>query len=295
MDTKTKAFIHKANLKHNSKYAYTKTKYIKSSEKITITCPEHGDFEQRVSSHLNGRGCNECGILEAANKHTRTTEQFIEEAIKIHGFKYGYDKTIYNKYNKKVIISCSEHGEFEQTPADHLQGCGCQTCAISNSPQMKPKLLIKFIEESLSIHGNFYTYNKVHYLGSNKKVIITCPIHGDWEQTPSNHIRGNGCPKCSKSGFNPNKPAILYYLKITTDTDKVFYKVGITNRTVNERFSLTELKKIEIIKQRIYDNGQDALTKEREILQKYKEYKYHGPKILESGNTELFIRDIRNV
>ena len=32
-----------------------------------------------------------------------------------------------------------------------------------------------------------------------KKVIITCPIHGDFEQLSYNHLQGKGCPKCRKS------------------------------------------------------------------------------------------------
>ena len=96
-----------------------------------------------------------------------------------------------------------------------------------------------------------------------------------------------------KTGFNINKPAILYYLKITTEDNQVLYKIGITNRTVEERFSLIDLKKIEIIKQKTYKNGQEALDKENEIKRVFKEYIYKGPKVLDSGNTELFVKDIR--
>ena len=105
-------------------------------------------------------------------------------------------------------------------------------------------------------------------------------------------MKGAGCPSCAITGFDKNKPAILYYLKITTDTNQVLYKIGITNRTVNERFNLTDLSKIEIIKQKLYDNGQDALDWETKLKRMYKEYQYKGPDILSSGNTELFTEDI---
>ena len=45
-------FIIKANQTHNNKYNYSKTIYTKAKNKIIITCPIHGDFEQIASEHL---------------------------------------------------------------------------------------------------------------------------------------------------------------------------------------------------------------------------------------------------
>jgi protein-arginine kinase activator protein McsA len=39
----------------------------------------------------------------------------------------------------------------------------------------------------------------VEYNGTHNKVTIICPIHGEFWQTPENHIQGKGCPKCSMS------------------------------------------------------------------------------------------------
>jgi hypothetical protein len=49
------------------------------------------------------------------------------------------------------------------------------------------------------MHNNYYNYSKVNYINSFTKVLITCPIHGDFEQTPSSHLSGRGCPKCKRS------------------------------------------------------------------------------------------------
>ena len=54
------SFITKANKIHNHKYDYSKSIYKSAKEKITITCPYHGDFEQLVSGHLSGYGCSHC-------------------------------------------------------------------------------------------------------------------------------------------------------------------------------------------------------------------------------------------
>ena len=59
---------------------------------------------------------------------TKTTEQFIADARKIHGDKYDYSKVVYIHSLKKVCIICPKHGEFWQIPSAHLQKEGCKRC-----------------------------------------------------------------------------------------------------------------------------------------------------------------------
>jgi hypothetical protein len=40
------------------------------------------------------------------------------------------------------------------------------------------------------VHNNKYDYSKVEYINTNSKVKIICPIHGEFEQTPHNHLTG---------------------------------------------------------------------------------------------------------
>lgn len=127
-------------------------------------------------------------------------------------------------------------------------------------------------------------------------MLITCPVHGTFSQKPVNHLQGRGCIKCAKYGFNPNKTAILYYLKITTENNEILYKIGITNKSIQERFKLADLKMIEVLNQEKFANGLDALIKETKIKRKFKEFQYKGPKILLSnGDTELFTKNILNL
>lgn len=119
-----------------------------------------------------------------------TTEEFIEKARQIHGDKYDYSKSIYTFSRNKIKIICKKHGEFEQSVNNHLNGKGCQKCNIKYENESD------FINESKLIHNNKYNYEKVIFLNTITKVIITCKEHGDFEQTPSNHISGKGCYKC---------------------------------------------------------------------------------------------------
>jgi hypothetical protein len=53
-----------------------------------------------------------------------------------------------------------------------------------------------FIKRAREIHGDKYDYSKVEYKNSKEKVCIICPVHGEFWQTPSNHLMGKGCRQC---------------------------------------------------------------------------------------------------
>jgi very-short-patch-repair endonuclease/ribosomal protein L37E len=189
-------FIERATLKHNGIYNYDKVIYVNSKTKVIIWCKIHGEFEQEPTSHLTGRGCPLCGRLHLAQLQSKTREQFIEEAYNIHGDTYNYDKVIYVNSKNNIIIGCNIHGEFQQMPKCHLRGNGCQKCASFVRANIRRKKTEQFIEEANNIHGDTYNYDKVEYINTNTKVIIGCNVHGEFQQSPSDHIQGKGCPKC---------------------------------------------------------------------------------------------------
>ena len=55
-----------------------------------------------------------------------------------------------------------------------------------------------FIAEAKEIYGNRYDYSKVDYKNRDHRVIVTCPIHGDFQVYAREHLDGKGCPKCEK-------------------------------------------------------------------------------------------------
>lgn len=54
-----------------------------------------------------------------------------------------------------------------------------------------------FIRRATAVHGGKYDYSKAVYFKSCVKVVITCPVHGDFEQAASEHLYGAGCKGCS--------------------------------------------------------------------------------------------------
>lgn len=183
-------FIINANNIHNNKYDYRLVKYITNKVKVKIICPIHGVFEQRPDNHLSGNGCPSCNII--------TTENFINKCKKIHNNKYDYSLVTYKNNKDKIKIICPIHGVFVQKSSSHLEGSGCKKC---NNEKIKNRFIKTkeyFINKSKDIHGNKYNYELVIYVTNKVKVKIICPIHGVFEQTPSNHYK-YGCDLCNES------------------------------------------------------------------------------------------------
>lgn len=126
----------------------------------------------------------------------KTTNEFIKDAKKIHGDKYDYTLVYYINCKTKIKIICPIHGVFEQIPINHLRGAICKKCSTEITSKKRLLSDNEFIKKSKKIHNDKYDYSLINYKGYHKKVKIICTIHGEFEQTPSHHLRGGGCPKC---------------------------------------------------------------------------------------------------
>lgn len=272
-------FVEQSNKIHNFKYTYEVVEFTTTKTKVVITCPTHGDFEQRANNHLRGQGCLKC-----SSKHRFTTEEFITKSNEVHSNKYTYEKVVYTTAVNKVTITCPTHGDFEQVARAHMQGNGCPKCGGTHNYNTE-----EFIVKANEVHNSYYTYSKTLYARSKDKVTITCPIHGDFKQQAQAHLQGYGCHNCGKGGFKVAKPGVLYYLSVLGGTA---YKIGITNHTVEKRFNKDDMDIIKIIKVWKFADGQECYDKEQEIIKEYSEYKYLGSSLLKNGNSELFNKDI---
>lgn len=281
-------FIEKAINTHGDSYDYSKVKYSTNRVPVEIICKIHGLFKQRPGDHTRGQGCPKCGLdkISKALKHSKET--FFKKAFKRHGNLYNYDNSIYIADNEKITIECSIHGNFSQVVSSHLQGSGCPKCAIEKRANNCRTSLEDFISKANKVHNNKYDYTYSEYINNSTNIVISCPLHGDFNQLPAHHLRGSGCSTCSFTGFDKNAPAILYYFKI-----KNVWKIGITNRTVEERHK-QDMENISNIMTWRFDKGSDAMKYEKDILEKNKEYAYVGPTpfIGNTGITECFAIDI---
>jgi very-short-patch-repair endonuclease len=152
-----------------------------------------------------------------------TTEEFIEKAKLIHGDKYDYSSIQYKNNKSKVLIKCPIHGQFQQTPNSHLDNQGCPTCGKLSKVENKTLTTEKFIEKAKLIHGDKYDYSSIQYKSYDGKVLIKCPIHGQFQQTPHSHILGSGCQSCGN--VNPKTSDEIIKLSILKHGNKYDYSL----------------------------------------------------------------------
>lgn len=239
-----------------------------------------------------------------------TTSEFIQRAKQIHGDKYDYSLVTYINIDTNITVTCKEHGEFNIRPANHLSHKrGCQKCSASKLSSSYTKTAQNFIKKAKQVHGDRYNYNKVQYSHCETNIIIVCNEHGSFEQRPSNHLIGRGCPKC---GFNKISEHIkkepnswnyskwklkaeksknfdsfkVYIIKCWNDEEE-FYKIGKTFTTVEKRFKKSNMPyNYEIVKLTIGEAI--AVSKiEKEMQNNNKGNKYI-PKIKFNGMYECF-------
>jgi hypothetical protein len=219
----TDEFIERAINVHGNKFDYSKVRYVNSKTEVCIICPIHGETWQKPCKHLKNKyGCYKCSIKSRADKRKLLFDGFVKKARKIHGDKYDYSNVKYENNRVKVCIICPKHGEFWQTPDDHFTSFGCSLCANEHRAKSKTKSLEHVIEEFKNVHGNKYDYSKVKYNGCFENVCIICPKHGEFWQTPDNHLHGRGCPICNESKLEKNVREFLYNANIEYVPQKTY-------------------------------------------------------------------------
>lgn len=146
-------------------------------------------------------------------RHYYTQEELILTIHKLYGEKYDCSEVHYVNMKTPIILNCCEkdeqgltHGTFQMRP-DNLINLhqGCPKCGIIKRTKSQSLSLTEFINRANIIHNNKYDYSKVQYINSKTKIIITCALHGDYEQKPFNHLSGKGCPYCSGNAKKWNK------------------------------------------------------------------------------------------
>lgn len=145
------------------------------------------------------------------------TRPYVDRAKEVHGDAYDYTDTVYTTMHDRITVRCNTHGTVSTpTASDHIRkGAGCKQCRYtkainSRAGSNKRWDTNEFISRAREVHGDKYSYDATEYTNAHTKVIVTCPVHGDWETRPSDHIRGNGgfglgCPLCTSKMSAPER------------------------------------------------------------------------------------------
>ncbi len=164
-----------------------------SYKKVHVKCKICGYIRETTSDNILRFGCNNCAVKRVSDSQRWSKDQFIENAIKVHGDFYDYSKVNYKSFNSKVEIVCPIHGSFLQTPGHHLSGQHCQKCLGRIDTE-------EFIRLSKLKHKNLYDYSLSEYKNATTPIKIICKKHGIFYQLPYIHYNiGCGCQKCKMS------------------------------------------------------------------------------------------------
>ena len=307
----TEDFISKTKLVNGSdKYDYSLVEYMGANSKVKIICNKCKNIiEQTPNSHLRGYGCKECANKNFSLLYSSNKEEFISKAKIIHGNNFDYSLVEYMGANSKVKIICNKcKNIFEQTPGGHLTGYGCKECANKNLSLLYSSNKEEFISKAKSVHGSDnFDYSLVEYVGSLSKIKIICnKCKNIFEQTPSGHLCGYGCERCSveislyflHSNFTKlsSSEGYLYLLKLSNEqTNEEFVKIGVTSRNIKVRIKeIEKYYKIEVLK--FHKNTLKYISEfENKIHNYYRNSELKNkPKIKFGGHEECYKLEILN-
>lgn len=214
---KLEFYLEKANKIHNNKYDYSKLNddiFKGTMTKYEIICKDHGSWFVTMDNHIIKKsGCPKCKGFNLS------FEEKIEKANKIHDNKYDYSLIISDFKNfDEVKILCKKHGEFIQSWSNHVHKLnGCPKCK-----KHKKVISLDEIKNRILKFNTNYEYDWDSFIGYFKKIDIKCNKHGWFKQQISNHLFGQGCPKCNNSNGENNIEIYLKENNIQYETQKTF-------------------------------------------------------------------------
>jgi hypothetical protein len=226
--------------------------------------------------------------LKSRKNQKRTHKEYEEELMRLD-VEY-IPLEVYIDSHTPILHECFNGHVSKVRPYSVLSGKGCNKCDIVN----RTKSHEEYVHEISLVHPGINILD--NYINSATPIRHKCTKGHIWWARPNYMLKPSPtahCPDCTGGGFNGSQPGVLYYIKIEKD-NLAYYKIGITNRSVLERFK-TEPRStnITVLSETPYSIGQEARLEEQRILKKYAKHRQNIPELLVSGgNTELFEFDV---
>lgn len=245
--------------------------YVNSKTHMRFICDKGHHSKIQWLKFNDGVRCGECSPSKVLS------QDFVSKTFADLGYTL---LDTYKNNHTLMRFRCSKGHTHQITWMKLKKGDRCPYCTGSRVIHSEVKEIVE---------NSGYKVLKITK-DSKTRITAICPKNhkitiswGAWK-------RGGRCGECSNYGFDPNKTATLYYIRFEFNS-KIYYKIGITNRTIQERFACEPLP-YTIIYAKSYLFGDMAYREEQRLLKKHAKHKYKGHPILDSGNTELFTRDV---
>ena len=191
-----------------------------SDKKLEWKCAKGHIWITRVYTRKYGSGCPFCSgrfPIVGLNDLSTTHPELAEEA-------HGWDpSTVSFGSDKKLEWKCQVGHTWKANVGSRARlKSGCPVCINQKVLAGFNDLATTHPEIALQAHG--WDPTKV-IAGTNRKLEWKCQEGHIWKASGNDRKRFD-CPSCSKTGFDPNLPAYLYFLH---QNDWEIYQIGITN------------------------------------------------------------------
>lgn len=125
------------------------------------------------------------------------TLDFLRKLKECGGWNKNYDYTKVVYISREDFVTVIDEVGFEHLINSRglIKGVICSIKTVMNKN-------LYFIHIANKIHNFKYDYSVLEYNGSKNKIKIICKQHGQFEQSASDHLCGNGCHECGRIKTN---------------------------------------------------------------------------------------------
>lgn len=138
-------------------------------------------------------------------------ETFVNRSNEIHHFRYKYHKETYISTKKYTIITCPIHGDFPQTPKNHMRGQGCPICGQQYAKTWRQRNYKAYLSKIDAHYPSLYSFPNIEkeYINQLSKITVICKKCGSTFRTRANDLL-NGKVKCHNCYLNSLKKTYCY-------------------------------------------------------------------------------------
>lgn len=127
-----------------------------------------------------------------------TQEEFLSRVEGLFGSRYDFTKSRYTGRKGKVVVTCTQHGDFDISADSLLGGHGCKACGKASSVESRRRSQEDLTGALKGRHPEYLFYFTGKEQGVVDKIRVTCPVHGYFMASPHHMLKGKGCPECGK-------------------------------------------------------------------------------------------------
>ena len=201
-----------------------------TNKKIWWICKLGHEWQAVGASRLNGTGCPVCSGAVTLSGFNDLASLYPTVAKEWHPTKNLPKASTAQSPGSGTPVwwLCSLGHEWKAGPHQRVNGAGCPVCSGRTVWQGFNDMATTHPDIAAEWHptknGNLSPQDFI--AGTNKKFWWVCDLGHEWRTSGNARFFGHGCPACSVSGFDPEKPAYFYFIQ---NLELKARKVGITN------------------------------------------------------------------